>query len=462
MNSIFILLSLLTADFPICNASGRQWHPSVASCRERYLVVWEDNRETGEFFNNDIWGQFVSKEGVLIDTNFPICMADSGQWKIDIAFGDSNYLVVWCDHRTIPYDIYGQLVSKEGTPIDSEFIICTEDDYQNAPAVAFNEMNYFVVWYGNGIHGQIISPDGGLIDTSFLISWEGGCKYYPALAFNGTRYLVVWADWGDKDMQTTCDVYGRLITSEGTPIDTPFIILKGSNTITYPNIASNGMNYLVVAAYSDTVFGQLISTDGSLIGEPVVVAAEPESSRGIPAVAYNGINYLVTWSDTRNGYGDIYGQWVSSEGVLIDTNFAISSAPWWSSENHSAIACCDGNCLVVWSDTRGPEPDYDIYGSIVTNVGIQEEPQGGELTLEVYPNPLRYKADISYQLSIKSRVSLKICDISGRTVVTLFNKIEEPGCHRITWDGKNLPDGIYFIKLEAGGYKKGKKIIIIN
>ncbi|MBI4721704.1 MAG: T9SS type A sorting domain-containing protein [Candidatus Stahlbacteria bacterium] len=57
---------------------------------------------------------------------------------------------------------------------------------------------------------------------------------------------------------------------------------------------------------------------------------------------------------------------------------------------------------------------------------------------------------ISYQLPTKSRVSLKIYDITGRIVKTLVNGEKNAGSYSVSFDANHLTAGIYFAKLVIG------------
>lgn len=70
------------------------------------------------------------------------------------------------------------------------------------------------------------------------------------------------------------------------------------------------------------------------------------------------------------------------------------------------------------------------------------------------PNPFLHSTAISYQLPVKSIVSLKIYDLAGRTVKTLVEKIENHGTKLVIWDRNDDQDekvssGIYFYSLKV-------------
>jgi flagellar hook assembly protein FlgD len=90
-----------------------------------------------------------------------------------------------------------------------------------------------------------------------------------------------------------------------------------------------------------------------------------------------------------------------------------------------------------------------------------------------WPNPSTRGAGISYQLAAKSRVNLKIYDISGRAVKTLVDDEQEPGYHQVNWDGnesngKQLASGVYFHRIlvnpigKPGKYSATRKLILIR
>ncbi|MFA5032072.1 MAG: LamG-like jellyroll fold domain-containing protein [bacterium] len=79
-----------------------------------------------------------------------------------------------------------------------------------------------------------------------------------------------------------------------------------------------------------------------------------------------------------------------------------------------------------------------------------------------YPNPFTKSTVISYQLPAKSKVSLKLYDLSGRCLKELVNKEKLPGYYKITLITKNYPAGIYFAKFSADTYKATKKLILMR
>jgi hypothetical protein len=92
--------------------------------------------------------------------------------------------------------------------------------------------------------------------------------------------------------------------------------------------------------------------------------------QGIPALAFDGANFLVVWMDLRSGTGlDIYGARVTQAGVVLDpTGIVISTAVNYQAD--PAIAFDGANFLVVWTDYRNNPDTSDIYGARVSTGGV--------------------------------------------------------------------------------------------
>jgi len=90
-----------------------------------------------------------------------------------------------------------------------------------------------------------------------------------------------------------------------------------------------------------------------------------------------------------------------------------------------------------------------------------------------YPNPFRAGSaltTIQYYLPDNSKVSLKIYDLIGRKVKTIFEEKQETGgtIYRLTWDGKNddgnlIVNGVYYGILKINGNQQYEtKIVVVK
>lgn len=77
-----------------------------------------------------------------------------------------------------------------------------------------------------------------------------------------------------------------------------------------------------------------------------------------------------------------------------------------------------------------------------------------------YPNPFNPTTKISWQSPVSSHQTLKVFDILGNEIATLVNEFREAGRYEITFDGSQLPSGVYFIKLITDYQTDVKKMIL--
>jgi len=118
-------------------------------------------------------------------------------------------------------------------------------------------------------------------------------------------------------------------------------------------------------------------------------------------------------------------------------------------------------------------PRYSNY-TLKLN-GIQSEttavPEAKPAGLILYantPNPLNPRTTIRYELPERAPVTLRIFDLSGRLVdVLVEGEVLTAGTHTATWTGRDsqgraMPSGTYFYRLEAGGYSETRRMTLIR
>jgi len=79
-----------------------------------------------------------------------------------------------------------------------------------------------------------------------------------------------------------------------------------------------------------------------------------------------------------------------------------------------------------------------------------------------YPNPFNPETVISYQLPVKSKVTLTIYDILGKEVGRLVNEEQETGMHEVSFDASDLPSGVYLCRIIAGEFVKTIKMSLVK
>ena len=102
---------------------------------------------------------------------------------------------------------------------------------------------------------------------------------------------------------------------------------------------------------------------------------------------------------------------------------------------------------------------YNLPTSIEHNIEI---PISDFILYQNYPNPFNPTTLIKYQLPATSNISLKVYNLLGQEVATLYEGIRQQGDYEATFDGSKLAGGVYFYRLTSGSYVSTKKLILMK
>lgn len=93
--------------------------------------------------------------------------------------------------------------------------------------------------------------------------------------------------------------------------------------------------------------------------------------------------------------------------------------------------------------------------------GLSSVPK--EITLrQNYPNPFNPSTVISFDVTEKRHVTLKIFNLVGEEVTTLVNEDLNAGYHKRIFEAARLPAGVYMYRLTIGNYQETRKMILLK
>ena len=77
-----------------------------------------------------------------------------------------------------------------------------------------------------------------------------------------------------------------------------------------------------------------------------------------------------------------------------------------------------------------------------------------------YPNPFNPSTTIEFSVLNREHTSLRVFDIQGREVRTLFSEVTDPGrTYRMTFRADGLASGTYLYVLQSGSQRKVGRMI---
>jgi len=79
-----------------------------------------------------------------------------------------------------------------------------------------------------------------------------------------------------------------------------------------------------------------------------------------------------------------------------------------------------------------------------------------------YPNPFNPTTVINYTVPKSSFVSLKVYNILGQEVATLYQGFQKSGTYKANFDASKLSSGVYLYRLQSNGFNETKKMILMK
>ena len=79
-----------------------------------------------------------------------------------------------------------------------------------------------------------------------------------------------------------------------------------------------------------------------------------------------------------------------------------------------------------------------------------------------YPNPFNPATVISYSIPKTSKVTLKVYDIKGQLIETLFDGMQNAGNYITQFDGSKLASGVYFYRLVSDNFSATNKMLMVK
>lgn len=113
--------------------------------------------------------------------------------------------------------------------------------------------------------------------------------------------------------------------------------------------------------------------------------------------------------------------------------------------------------------------DVQIVAGYTDGATVSTEPSelAASFQLEApYPNPVRDRTHLRFNLDRPAHVTLTIYDVLGRQVARLIDEGREAGAHMATWDGYNggspSASGFYVVELNVDGARDTRRLTVVR
>ncbi|MBN1480282.1 T9SS type A sorting domain-containing protein [candidate division KSB1 bacterium] len=156
-----------------------------------------------------------------------------------------------------------------------------------------------------------------------------------------------------------------------------------------------------------------------------------------------------------------FAEIVASDSGIVDTTYAVADLQ----------AATTYYWRVQAQNTKGKSPWSDVWQfTVEPETSAAQKDQLGVhdfVVLQNYPNPFNPHTTIDYIVPYSGHVRIAVYNIEGRLIKTLVEENQNAGRYSVIWNGKNetgrnMPSGAFFVRLEAGGVVRMKKMILMR
>jgi uncharacterized delta-60 repeat protein len=335
----------------------------------------------------------------------------------------------------------------------------------------------------------------GCSGSPYTLSWD-----WVTIRFSAATGDTVWtrrlngpADSDDEAWGIALDPDGNVVVTGGTTSNTTgvdYTTVKyspagGQEWLSRYDGPGSGIDWAYALAVDGD--GNVIVTGGSSApgtdhdyatvkygpaGNELWVARYDGPSSGFDearAVAVDGDgNIFVTGSSTGTGTRGDYATVRYSPAGGEDW-VARYDGPASRLDEGLAIAFDSQGGVCVTGNSDGSGTGTDIATLRYPSAGAVAEGRPASLVgdgpgLRVQPNPLVGSAIVGYSLSVAGAATVRLHDAAGRLVAVLADGLHAAGEHRVALSrrtaGTALAEGVYFIRLQAGGAERSVKVVV--
>lgn len=256
----------------------------------------------------------------------------------------------------------------------------------------------------------------------------------------------------------------------------------------------NELDYATVKYDSDGNEAWVVRYDGPTGNQDYAAAVAVGASGYVYVTGSSyGSGTSTDWATIKYVQGAIHDVSIIDYDFLphVDTIAAGENVRWTNNGSHPHSATSDaktswdsgtmtpGESFIFQFNDPGSYPYHCEHNPFMTGTivveattDVRDETGNRERPLEFalsqnYPNPFNPTTKIEFTLSKSSFVTLRIYDILGRPVTTLVSEQLSPGYKSVIWDGRNqegdcVASGIYFYRIEAGGFSQTEKMLLLK
>jgi len=278
--------------------------------------------------------------------------------------------------------------------------------------------------------------------------WSGINVYGTLIADGTSNDSIVFTALADDAHGGDCNGDGTTTTPASNQWSTVQYLAGSSGSLKYCFLGYGGgegsANIHVIDSDVDIEYCTILNSEERGI---YVENASPEINYNVIAnnltegiYTLSGANPIIRNNNIYNNtnYG-IFNADASLDVDALNNWWGDASGPYHADNNPNGI----GNSV---SDHVLFSPWYESPVDLNTSI---EELSENSIIKGIWPNPVDFSSQVTYHVETAGRVSVRILDLSGRTVLSLLEAYQIPGEYTVPIDGDKLTNGVYLLCFET-------------
>lgn len=214
------------------------------------------------------------------------------------------------------------------------------------------------------VYFALFAPNGDKITPDTRLSNASGFSLYPDLAWTGQEFVVLWQD----ERSGIFELYAQRLDIEGQLVGGETLVATADfNQAEAPVLAATslgiGVAYGLGTAEDRRIAFKVLERDLTPRFEPVLLTDGTTQAR-YQAIAANGSEYVIVWSDSSEGTQGIWGAIVDQDGaVRVAPRRMVDPGPGRHTRNPTVRALGD-RVLVVYADDRDADA-FELWAKLL-------------------------------------------------------------------------------------------------
>ena len=116
----------------------------------------------------------------------------------------------------------------------------------------------------------------------------------------------------------------------------------------------------------------------------------------------------------------------------------------------------------MYTTRSTPLPGYEVTIKLTIPLHTTGVPASTGFTLEQnFPNPFNPQTTIRFSVPQSDRVSLKILNLLGEEIRTIYDQETTPGTHEFSFNAAGLVPGVYIYALETSTMRLSRRMVVL-